>query len=420
MSEMTVQESLAPELRFPKFTENWVERKGEELFVNSRVKGEAGLPIYSVTLNSGLVRRDSLNRKMEDHATDELNLRAQPGDLVYNMMRMWQGAVGLAEVECMVSPAYIVLSGKPGTDTKFFLYNLKRARSLYDLWAYSYGLTEDRLRLYFKDFGKIKFRIPATRAEQKRIANFLRLLDHKKEVLSKKLGLVEIYKHELIKKIFSREVRFKKHNGSNFPDWKHSSIEKLYSWVSTNSLSREKLSPIPGLVQNIHYGDIHKRSSCLFRQNKESTTYIIDIDFVNRISSDSFCQAGDLVIADASEDYKDIGKAIEIVDVSENQLVAGLHTIVARPKCELATGFSAYLFQSEIVREQIRKVAQGVSVLGISKSNLGKLLVQIPVLDEQRKIANFLSSLDKKLEAISKQIELLETFKKGLLQKMFV
>ena len=53
------------------------------------------------------------------------------------MMRMWQGAVGLAGVECMVSPAYVVLAPRRDIDSKFFDFNLKRARSLYDLWAYS-------------------------------------------------------------------------------------------------------------------------------------------------------------------------------------------------------------------------------------------------------------------------------------------
>jgi type I restriction enzyme S subunit len=138
------------------------------------------------------------------------------------------------------------------------------------------------------------------------------------------------------------------------------------------------------------------------------------------VADTDFCKEGDLVIADASEDYNDIGKAIEIISVKPKSLVAGLHTYIARPKIEVSLGFSGYLFQSSNLRTQIKKIAQGISVLGISKTNLEKVVIPYPSPEEQQKIANFLSTLDKKLEAVQKQIDQTETFKKGLLQKMFV
>ncbi len=149
-----------PKLRFSEFSKNWLEKSGGDLFENSRVRGEEGLPIYSVTINEGLLPRESLDRKFQNAAADNDNLRAAPGDLVYNMMRMWQGAVGLANVDCMVSPAYVVLAPKHCIDSKFFNFHLSRLRSMYYLWAYSYGLTNDRLRLYYRDFAKIKYVIP--------------------------------------------------------------------------------------------------------------------------------------------------------------------------------------------------------------------------------------------------------------------
>ena len=124
----TAKKRTVPELRFPEFAGEWKEKHGRNLFVSSRTKGEEGLPIYSVTLNNGLVPRDSLERHMADDAAPNVSLRAKPDDLVYNMMRMWQGAVGRAEVDCMVSPAYVVLSPKKTTDSKFFDYALQRAR----------------------------------------------------------------------------------------------------------------------------------------------------------------------------------------------------------------------------------------------------------------------------------------------------
>lgn len=158
----------APELRFIGFEGPWKKQHGRDLFASSRTKGEDGLPIYSVTLNNGMVPRDSLDRHLAADAASNDNLRAKPGDLVYNMMRMWQGAVGRADVECMVSPAYVVLSPKKTVDSKYFDYALQKARSLYDLWAYSYGLTSDRLRLYPKGFGQIPFVVPKSKEQKNR------------------------------------------------------------------------------------------------------------------------------------------------------------------------------------------------------------------------------------------------------------
>ncbi len=410
----------APELRFSEFSGEWAEKKGSQLFESSRAKGEEGLPIYSVTLNNGLVPRDSLDRRMENDAANEDNLRAQSGDLVYNMMRMWQGAVGLAETECMVSPAYIVLSGKKETDTKFFDYNFKRSRPLYDLWAYSYGLTNDRLRLYFKDFGQIKFWVPSKKNEQQKIAAFLGSVDDKLNKLRRKRELLKTWKRGLMKKIFSQQLHFTQDDGGVFPDWEEKKIGAIYDWIKTNSLSREMLMARGGEVHNIHYGDIHIKYSVQFDQRTAGAPYIKDPGAGDVISEIEYCKMGDVVIADASEDYKDIGKAIEIVNVKPRSLVAGLHTYIARPKGDFVSGFSGYLFQSEKLRKKIKRIAQGISVLGISKTNLEKLYVPQPSLAEQQKIANFFSSADKKIETVTRQIEQTETFKKGLLQKMFV
>ena len=80
---------MEPTLRFPEFSGGWNEATGGAIFENSREKGHSGLPIYSVTINRGMVRRDSLERKMGNDAADELNLSVMKGDLAYNMMRMW-------------------------------------------------------------------------------------------------------------------------------------------------------------------------------------------------------------------------------------------------------------------------------------------------------------------------------------------
>ncbi len=102
---------VVPRLRFPEFRSagSWSKVTAGELFLNRIERGRPGLPIYSVTMTDGLVPRASLDRKIDDIAEASANKTVRTGDLAYNMMRMWQGALGIAPEDCMVSPAYIVL-----------------------------------------------------------------------------------------------------------------------------------------------------------------------------------------------------------------------------------------------------------------------------------------------------------------------
>lgn len=223
-----------------------------------------------------------------------------------------------------------------------------------------------------------------------------------------------------MQRIFSQQLRFTQADGSPFPDWREKRLGSVFCWIGANSLSRAMLTDEPQAVQNIHYGDIHGHFSARFKQDEAGAPFIRP-DAMPNVADDAYCQPGDIVIADASEDYADIGKAIEIIEARPRSIVAGLHTYIARPVGgQLALGFSGYLFQTHQLRRQIMGIAQGISVLGISKTNLAKLTLQLPHPDEQRKIADFLSALDAKIDAASTQLAAMQRFKKALLQQMFV
>jgi type I restriction enzyme S subunit len=195
----------------------------------------------------------------------------------------------------------------------------------------------------------------------------------------------------------------------------------VYHFLGTNSLSRAKLNYENGLVKNIHYGDIHTKFSSLFKVNSEEVPYVNKEIDLRRIPKESYCDEGDLVIVDASEDYEAIGKSIEIVQLNNERVLAGLHTFLARPeKSKVELGFSGYLMQGPYVKAQIKKIAQGTKVLGLSSSRLGKVEIDLPVKDEQHKIVRFLTALDAKIEARKNQIDKTHAFKNGLLQQMFV
>jgi len=143
-----------------------------DYFINRRERGAEGLPLLSVTLRDGLVPRNTIERRFESELEDHDHLAVGKGDIAYNMMRMWQGASGLAPYDAAVSPAYVVLQPTKEIDPTFASYWFKSERMIYLFWAYSYGLTEDRLRLYYKDFAAIPAAPPAL-ADQRKIASVL-------------------------------------------------------------------------------------------------------------------------------------------------------------------------------------------------------------------------------------------------------
>ena len=131
-------ENPSPQLRFKGFEDSWQIVKGGELFENRREKGKEDLPIYSVSIDQGLVPRSSIEKHMKNDADAEKNCAVKPGDISYNTMRMWQGAMGVSDLECMVSPAYIVLAPHKDILSGFYFYIFKSNNYLHAHKSYSY------------------------------------------------------------------------------------------------------------------------------------------------------------------------------------------------------------------------------------------------------------------------------------------
>lgn len=195
-----------PRLRFPEFRnkEPWRERKAGDLFADRMEAGEKDLPVYSVTMNDGMVLRSSLDRSVDNIAKPEGNKKVHRNDLAYNMMRMWQGAFGVAPVDCMVSPAYVILSPREGISPHFFSYFLKSPNALRLLSSHSQGLTKDRLRLYYKDFATIDLPCPPL-PEQERIAGFLASLDTIIVIQGQGIEALQDHKKSLMQQLFPSE-----------------------------------------------------------------------------------------------------------------------------------------------------------------------------------------------------------------------
>jgi len=279
------------------------------------------------------------------------------------------------------------------------------------------GGTGNQANVSLTDCRNINIFLPEL-PEQKKIAAFLSAVDEKLAALEAQLAGWRNYKRGMMQALFSQRLRFKTDNGSDFPDWVTVKLENKFSFHKTNSLSRAILSLESDGIENIHYGDIHTKYRAQFDIRNEYTG-IIPSHFADKAGEP--LKKGDVIFADASEDYNDVGKAIEVINLDNRTVVAGLHTIVARPKKDtIALGFAAYLFASWLLRKQLMRIANGASVLGISKTNLAKVDLTLPSLREQQKIAAALSAIDAKIDALTGRLEATREFKRGLLQKMFV
>jgi len=210
-------------------------------------------------------------------------------------------------------------------------------------------------------------------------------------------------------------------NFRNSVKWNVEPMDEVYSFITTNIFSRENLNYTSGVVKNIHYGDIHSKFSVLFDISKELVPFINPTISLEKIDNWNYCRESDMIFADASEDLNDVGKSIEIVNLNNEKLLSGMHTLLARQKeAKIVIGFGGYLFMSSSIRNQIRKEAQGTKVFGISATRIAKINIYYPESkDEQQKIADCLSSLDNLISAETQKLYALKDHKKGLMQQLF-
>jgi len=409
-----------PELRFTEFKGEWERNKLEDV-----VKINQGLQIAISERFTEKVENSHFyitNEFLKANSKKKYFIKNPPKSVLCTkddilMTRTGNTGMVVTNVEGAFHNNFFKVA-YPDYINKSFLYNFLKLEQTQKQILKLAG-TSTIPDLNHSDFYRIQIPFP-TLPEQKRIASFFTVLDKKITELKKKKTLLEHYKKGVVQKLFSQEMRFKDDNGKEFPKWEKKSLGEVFSFRTTNSYSRDNLNYESGDVRNIHYGDIHTKFNSHFDICNEYVPFINSEIDLKRISEDNFCIKGDLIFADASEDYSDVGKCIEIVNLNKEKVLAGLHTILARPyNYRMSVGFAGHLMKSEYVRLQIKTIAQGSKVLSISSTRLSNIDLNIPSEEEQIKITNFLSALDKKIYRAIIQIEKTEIWKKGLLQQMF-
>jgi type I restriction enzyme S subunit len=256
--------------------------------------------------------------------------------------------------------------------------------------------------VYNSDLKKLKIILP-TLDEQQKIDDFITSIDKKIEQLKQKKTLLENYKKGLMQKIFSQEIRFKRDDGREFEDWEEKRLGNIGKLVKGLTYSPDNICKDGLLVL---------RSSNI--QNNQIS--LLDNVYVNlEVKNEYLTQENDILICVRNGSKRLIGKSTIISKNLEKSTHGAFMTIFRSS----SNNFLSHWFETSMYYKEVHKNL-GATINSINGSDLKKFKLKIPSIEEQEKIAIFLSSIDQKITQNNKLLEQMKMFKKGLLQQMFV
>ena len=395
---------LVPRLRFPEFREagEWEEKRLGEVFTERVERGNAEAELLSVTMNQGVIRAEELERRITTNS-DFTNYKfVWPGDIVYNSMRMWQGASGVSKIYGIVSPAYTVAAPNIKQNTTFWAYWFKHNDSIAKFSRFSQGVTSDTWNLKFPAFSSISFLVPSEK-EQQRIADFLSSLDDLITAQAQKLEALKRHKKGLMQQLFPREgetlprLRFPEFREAG--EWEVKSLIEIGNIVTGKTPSTADDSLWNGDIQFVTPTDISEEKYQWKTQRKVVGNSKINV--LPKYSIMFTCIAS-------------IGK----ISLSINPCVTNqqINTIIPNKKYE-----NEFIYYSLLhIVPAIKRMQASSSFPIINKTEFSSRTILVPQsYSEQEKIADCLSSLDELIAAEAKKLDTLKSHKKGLIQQIF-
>jgi type I restriction enzyme S subunit len=370
-----------------------------------KVRSDASLPIYSVTLRDGMQRRDELGRIIQSDLKSEDNLFAAKNDVCYNMMRMWQGACGLAPENCHVSPAYVVCRPKEGLDPRFAAYLLKSEQALKQFIDKSQGVTSDRWRLYPEEFAKIRLPIPPL-PEQKKIAEILSGIDtviwnHKAR--AKKCEELIAATEERTFEVFRKDdLGQQDRAGRNAKEV--IALGDIFEF--RNGLNYSKANTGRGL-KVVGVGDFKNYRTPKYESLGELSPEGLDFDL-------SLLQEGDFLFVRSNGNRLLIGRCLSIEKIPTGApVVHSGFTIRARPRNQHAysNDYIKQLLQSRIFRRSVAELGGGTNISNLSQDILSETMIALPSIQRQEKESSGLLAIQGFYEHTQNKVIRLEAMK---------
>lgn len=197
-------------------------------------------------------------------------------------------------------------------------------------------------------------------------------------------------------------------------DWEIQSFSQVFDMYPNNTYPRDCMNDGHGTIRNIHYGDVLIKYPTVVDVDKCS---IPNLNEGIKIKTQKFVQSGDVIIADTAED-ETVGKCVEIKNVINAKIVAGLHTFFCRPIRTFAIGWLGYYLNSSNYHNQLLPYITGIKVSSISRGSIQETKLLVPPVAEQRAIAEALSDIDGLIAALDKKIAKKRLIKQGAMQQL--
>ena len=393
-----------PKLRFKEFSDEWKEKRLGDIFERITEKNtENNTNILTISAQYGLISQiDFFNKSVAGKDLSKYYL-LKKDDFAYN--KSYSNGYPFGAIKKLnkyekgiVSTLYICfrLKNKNNIVDFFeqFFESKKIDKNIQDIaqeGARNHGL----LNINIQDFFDITKYSPSLQ-EQEKIANFLSNIDKKISLTEEKLELFREYKKGVMQKIFSQELRFKDSNGNDYPEWKEKRLGEICIFI--NGKGHEQF-----VKENGKYIIVNSKFISSDGKIKKYTDKLLVPLSKNNI----------LMVMSDVPNGKAIGKCYLVEEDNKYSLNQRI--------CSLETKESSRFIYYYLNRNKyFLKFDDGISQTNLKKEEVLACPILLPSLEEQQKIADFLSSIDSKIENIEKELEGLKEFKRGLLQQMFV
>ncbi|HHD2594766.1 restriction endonuclease subunit S [Clostridium perfringens] len=396
-----------PKLRFKGFEDEWKEKSFKDIFNG-----------FEYGMNSTAVEFDGKNRYIRITDIDDRNSKyksknpVSPEGILEDKYLVKSNDILFARTGASVGKTYLydkedgklyfagfLIRGNVNCENnaKFIFTQTKTLN--YEKWVKVMSMRSGQPGINSQEYSSYKIKVPSLQ-EQEKIANFLSKVDSIIEKQEKKVEYWNSYKKGMMQKIFSQKIRFKDENGRDYPEWKINKIENIATIEMGFTPSTKNDEAWNGNIEWLSIAGMN--SKYIYSGNKKISSEILGKRKL--VPIDTLIMSFKLTIGRL---------AIVKKEIVTNEAICQFYW-----KSKDISNEYMYAYLSVINIESFGcRAAKGIT---LNTESLNSIVVKLPCLEEQTKIANFLSNIDNIIEKESKKLEELKQWKKGLLQQMFV
>ena len=388
-----------PKLRFPGFDEPYKQCRIGDIYAERSQRGASDMELLSVTMNDGVKPRSAIEGK-DNSSEDKSNYKiVRKGDMVYNSMRMWQGANGISPCDGIVSPAYTVLMPKQEINNGYFAALFKSVNLINEFRKNSQGMTSDTWNLKYPQIETIKVQIPSV-SEQDKVSEMFSVLDERIAAQAQLVESLKKYKRGVVRTLLSP-----KHCKLKNVEWTTAKIGDIGTFIKGAPLSKADISSDG--TPFILYGELYTTYNEVISKVVRKTQASVDKQY--------YSQIGDVIIPTSGETPEEISTAscVMLPDI----ILAGDLNIY---RCTQVDGRIMSYILNHVVNDRIARVAQGKSIVHVQATEISKIEITYPDLISQKKLIETFDAITARIDQSMRELELLQVHRKALLQQLFI